>query len=629
MLFEDLSLAELEEIIIPVEKFHPFPVAGKREAWNSIPERIRKKFIKEGEKYLNYIWPLLTATGYMDYYRTGNRSRFEALYFERRYALGSLVIAECLEGEDRFMDQIVNGLWLIMEETSWVIPAHNNGMADDYKGVLPPEVEDQGIDLFAAETAALLSWTYYLLKNKLDKISPGISQRIKCQIEKRIIDQYLKRDDLWWMGFVKYPDQPVNNWNPWCNSNCLAAFLLIEDDERRRLKGIKKVISSLDIFLDLYPEDGGCDEGPSYWSKNGGSLFDCLELLHMVSDGKINFYDKDLIQNIGRYIYRVHIDRDYFLNFADGNGCLRQQPEMLYRFGKRLKDRELMEFAAEFYRRSGEVINLETIYPFFRVLVAVYNGGELEKAPHKFPYLEDVWLPELEVMAVRRKEGTAAGLYLAAKGGHNADSHNHNDVGQFMIYVNGSPCLIDAGVETYTAKTFSEERYEIWTMRSGYHNLPTINGVEQAPGEKYRARDVKYTAEEDKVYFSMDIAGAYPEQAGLESWERAFIFDRSGREFIELQENISLKDGDENYISWNFLTVCRPEFDGNRIILKQNSGDNLSIDFKDLPVNYSAEEISLNDERLNSTWGECLYRITLDLNIDENHKNIKFTFCRI
>ena len=75
------------------------------------------------------------------------------------------------------------------------------------------------------------------------------------------------------------------------------------------------------------------------------------------------------------------------------------------------------------------------------------------------------------------REGSAEGLCLAAQGGTNGQSHNHNDVGNFVVYADGLPAIIDVGVETYTAKTFSSPRYGIWTMQSAYHNCPTIDGV--------------------------------------------------------------------------------------------------------------------------------------------------------
>ncbi|WP_259391711.1 heparinase II/III-family protein [Paenibacillus thiaminolyticus] len=96
----------------------------------------------------------------------------------------------------------------------------------------------------------------------------------------------------------------------------------------------------------------------------------------------------------------------------------------------------------------------------------------------------DRWMPGVEVMVARER---GDGWFLAAKGGHNDESHNHNDIGSFIVYADQCPLWIDAGVGTYTAKTFSPERYSIWTMQSGYHNVPTVNGAEQAPGRTFRS----------------------------------------------------------------------------------------------------------------------------------------------
>ena len=63
-----------------------------------------------------------------------------------------------------------------------------------------PDKMNPVIDLFAAETAALLSWTYYLLKPRLDIISKRICERIEYEVNERVIDPYLNRDDFFWMG---------------------------------------------------------------------------------------------------------------------------------------------------------------------------------------------------------------------------------------------------------------------------------------------------------------------------------------------------------------------------------------------------------------------------------------------
>src|SRR6185437_8395270 len=96
-------------------------------------------------------------------------------------------------------------------------------------------------------------------------------------------------------------------------------------------------------------------------------------------------------------------------------------------------------------------------------------------------------LGEIQLMTVRGPNG----LFLACHGGTNGESHNHNDVGDFIIYKGGRPVIIDVGSGTYTARTFSGHRYDLWFNTSAYHNLPTINGYQQGTGLAYAATDVR------------------------------------------------------------------------------------------------------------------------------------------
>ena len=60
--------------------------------------------------------------------------------------LQRLILAECLEGKGRFVDEIANGVWLICEETFWGAPAH---MAAQKVGVGLPDVTEPIIELFS------------------------------------------------------------------------------------------------------------------------------------------------------------------------------------------------------------------------------------------------------------------------------------------------------------------------------------------------------------------------------------------------------------------------------------------------------------------------------------------------
>ena len=111
-------------------------------------------------------WKALLATKFLEFKRNGNRSHFESDSFGRRAMLQHLVLAECLEGKGRFVDDIVNGIWLVCEETFWGAPAH---LGAQKAGVGLPDVSEPIIELFSAETAQMLAWTSYLLAPQLDR----------------------------------------------------------------------------------------------------------------------------------------------------------------------------------------------------------------------------------------------------------------------------------------------------------------------------------------------------------------------------------------------------------------------------------------------------------------------------
>jgi hypothetical protein len=209
-------------------------------------------------------------------------------------------------------------------------------------------------------------------------------------------------------------------------------------------------------------------------------------------------------------------------------------------------------------------------------------------------------------MAAREKEGSDRGLYLAAKGGHNSESHNHNDVGEFIVYLDGKPVLVDAGVGTYTGKTFSAQRYEIWTMQSAYHNLPTVNGVQQHEGEELKASDLAYRADDAAAELSMDIAGAYPESSGIKSWRRTYRLRRGRGAYVEAVDDFELERPTLD-ITLSLLTPLTPEVDPAGVIALGRA----EVRFDGTALAASVEEVPLDDDRLRSSWGKQMSRIVL------------------
>jgi hypothetical protein len=596
---------KLNSVLLPRERWKPFPAAADRAAWQSLDADTARSLLETGEQRLASGWDALPATVFLQYARTGNRSNYERIRNVRRDKLRELVLAECVENNGRFSDAIVDGVWLTCEETYWGLPAHLN-MQKAGSGL--PDAAEPTVDLFAAETSSLLAWTDYLLAPQLDKVSPLVRKRIRMEIDRRVLAPNYERSDFSWMGLDPGLTRPVNNWNPWINSNWLTSVLLMESDPQRRVAAVHKILRSLDRFLDGYHEDGGCDEGPSYWFRAGGSLFDCLELLHSASGGKVDFYSLPLVREIGRYIYRAHISGEYFTNFADASAKLRIAGDLVYRYGRRIGDEKMQAFGAWAFAQQKRP-GADSIG---RQLPALFNLSDIRKAGGHPPLLRDVWLPGVQVMAARLKEGSDDGLYLATQGGHNAESHNHNDVGNFIVYADGQPAIIDVGVETYTAKTFSSRRYEIWTMQSAYHNLPTVNGVMQGAGREFESAGVAYRAGGDSAEFDLGIARAYPPEAGITEWRRTLLLDRR-RNQVEVTDRYALRI-QPGRIEMTLMTPCR--------IVQSVPGElRLNADgFRTGPVvvRYDAtllspkvEEIRIEDARLKPIWGDRVFRILL------------------
>jgi hypothetical protein len=615
LLAPSYPISKLREILLTREAWRPYPNASNPVGLERVPARVRQAYIDEGVRRLEGDWTPLPPSVFLEYIRTGDRSHYEALSFARRARLAHLVLAELFERKGRFLDQIVNGVWALSEESFWGVPAHL-GLQRAGPGL--PDVSEPVVDLFAAETGALMAWTSYLLGPELDRVHPLITRRMTLETERRILRPYLEREDWGYLGYTWRRRtgyvRPVNNWNPWINSNVLTAALILEQDPDRRVALVHKVMETLDAFVEPYPADGGCDEGPSYWNRAGGSLFDVLDLLHSASAGRIDVFDTPLIRAIGQYIDKTYIAGRYFIDFADASAKIDLEAPLVYRFGRAIGDEEMMGFAAFAAREQhhGDGVLPASFGVLGRVLPALFSLEALAAQPAVEPLFSDVWLPDVQVMAARSVPGRRDGFYLAAKGGHNDESHNHNDVGNFIAYYDGKPLLIDAGAQTYTATTFSSRRYELWNNQSGFHNLPTINDVMQHEGRSFAARDLHYEAGADFARLSLDLAGAYPKTAHVESWQRTLTLHRG--QDVEVEENYRLAAFTSPF-TLNFLTPLRADAAGAGRVRLSNPDTAESrafvLVFDAARFDPTVETIPITDTRMRGSWGDTLQRVVL------------------
>ena len=588
----------LEKIIPAPTSYAPIPPAKDLFWKNTIPLAVRNDYIRWGEEFIGQEWQKIPDDIFAEYKTSGNRRNYENKSFELRCQLAYLVMAEIMEQKGRFMKDIIEGLHYMISEIWWGIPAHYP--------LAQPESDTQVVDLFNAETANLLAWTIYMLHDDLETEQKGICKIVRKEIDRRMMTPARTIDYSW--------KKKTNNWNPWICANWLSCVLFCETDRQHQIDAIQQVLKCLDVFVDGYPNDGGCDEGIGYWNRATGSLFDCIQLLSLATNNAVSYPQTEKFLAMATFPYKLYIGNNQFVNFADTRPNATIPYDVAFPLGLSIGDSVLTQFAALIAQRAS--FNTKPAHSFqtsefpslSRELLFLIHYHTFKDTKSAEPLVRDIWLPDLQVFTARSEELTTHHLYVAAKGGHNDENHNHNDVGNFIVYDNAKPVIIDIGVGTYTAQTFSKQRYELFNCRSAYHNVPLINGMEQQQGAAYHAKDVTCSYNDKRATFSLDIAQAYPNAAAVNKWERTVILNRG--ENVTVTENYELK----KYLrpSQIILICCEEARETEAGVIA--IGDKHQIQFDDKQLHASIEKMVYDDTIIRKAWkNKNLYRIILTI----------------
>ena len=442
----------LKECLVPYENFKPVPQAKDSFWQNTLPQSMLRDYIQLGYGYKGKSWNPIPESVFGEFRANGNRANYERLSFGLRKQMVCLAMAEIMEHKGILMEDIIKGLDYFKKEIWWGVSAHYPQNK--------PDPNNQVVDLFNAETANMLAWTIYMLHDELEGIKPGICEIIKKEIDRRLLLPARTIDYRW--------KNITGNHNPWICTNWLSCVLLCETEREQQIKDINQILTSLEFFIAGYPLDGGCDEGVHYWDRAASSLYECVRLIELATSGMLTLKDNPKFKAMGEFVYKTYICKNNYVNFADAPSNTNVHVNILFPFGRYICDSLMTGYAAmlakesNFNQKPSRLFLHSGNFPTLsRELLFLKDYSIFEDCKPAEPIIRGTWLPDLQVFTARYFEKSTDGLFVAAKGGHNAENHNHNDVGSFITYSAITPIIIDLGFATYTSKTFGNKRYEL------------------------------------------------------------------------------------------------------------------------------------------------------------------------
>ncbi len=509
----------------------------------------------------------------------GDRDAFEddrtSGYFLTRHRLAAFFLMVYLYEKDEYLTPLQDTMWAVLNEYSWALPAHMFG-----RSLTRLETDGFTVDLYASMAAQDLAEILYLLGEKLH---PLLKARVKREIGVRVFDVLYGENprEFWWQ-------KTKCNWAAVCGGNVGAAAMYLCDDEYKLAGVLKSVTDTMACFLRGFSDDGVCHEGIGYWTYGFGYFMMFADVLKKRTGGRIDLLDDPKVKKIAAFPVSCLYEGGLSLPFSDAWKFAKVRPGMMNYLSRRFPDLPLP---------SGDMIkNRFDNYSSERFALDVRDflwcGREFSEAdypPFVAPY------PGAEWYIAR----AGSGVTFMAKAGNNAETHNHDDIGNFAVCQHGVPLFWDIGAGIYCKQYLTDTwRYEFVESSSRGHSVPIIGGNLQKHGKKktedgeipYAARDTRVT--EDGL--SCDIAPVY-DLPYLEKCLRELRFDTASGDFALSDTYEFTEDGIE--VVERFVSVFPPVLiDGGAVIEK----DGVKITVKDEGGNTPV----LSEEKRITTYGQ-------------------------
>ena len=327
-----------------------------------------------------------------------------------------------------------------------------------------------------------------------------------------------------------------------CAGSVGSTLMYLATEEEFEM-ALPRILDTISCFLSGYNDDGCCLEGLSYWNYGFGFFLFFADLLKRFTNNKINLLDDKKVETIALYQQKVILSRTSCVGFSDGRSVFKHQIGISHYLYKNFKDVEIPDIS------RIKIFGDDSCYRW-AAFIRDFIWSD-DKLPHcTITEKNNYYFKDAQWFIKRGNKYS-----FAAKGGHNNEPHNHNDIGSFMCNVNDKFILDDFGAGEYTEQYFNPAyRYKILVNSSRGHSVPIINGESQNAGEDYCG----YVLETNENRFRIDISKAY-NLSELNSLIRDFTFTDDG---IYLKDSFKFSKPPKS-LTERFVTGIKPVLKGN------------------------------------------------------------------
>ena len=374
----------------------------------------------------------------------------------------------------------------------------------------------------------------------------------------------------------------TNNWNQVCNGGFSAGAIALLTDETKLAEDILgAAVKSAEHSKTAFAPDGVCVEGIGYWgyaNEFGAVLYDSLSTAFgtdfELSKGAglnrtLDFMDAMLPNESPGFVTGYNFGDVGGISRAMGGGSC-----AWYWLARRFGSADLLGSSATYQRWiKGKFTSAHRDPVGLTRLQALSIAWFTPHQPRKGTRPLDAFFKgPVPIVAMRSSADDPDATHLFCKGGDNAASHGHLDLGSFELIAEGVKWAHDLGMDSYALPGYfgqPEERASIHRISTRSHNTLTFGQGNQS--HTGTASVLAFTSAPTFSLAVIDLSKAYGAPK-LRSALRGFLFDRKR---VLMQDELDLDEPAER-VRWGMVTMAEAKLDGTTAALS-SGGKTLTL----------------------------------------------------